>query len=201
MEVPAPSTQKGKSQFMDHDGYLYQFERIGSKGKEIWICSRRNVCKARVHVESGEVTAKVNEHSHAPDPAEVEVRGLKRRMSEKAETTRDNPGTIIGEVLASASDSAISLLARKEHIRRTLRAKRRNIHGLPEELDDEEFDIPDSIGTIKTDREEEPFLKWDGRTPSGKRILIFSTNKQLENLNNATSIFCDGTFSTCPSVG
>ncbi len=48
------------------------------------------------------------EHSftHAPDPEEVEMRGIKRKIVEKAEITRDNPRSIIGEVLASASDSA-----------------------------------------------------------------------------------------------
>ncbi len=44
----------------------------------------------------------------------------------------------------------------------------RTIFGLSEESDSEDFNIPDSIGTIKTDRVEEPFLKWDGRTPHGK---------------------------------
>ncbi len=47
------------------------------------------------------------------------------------------------------------------------------MHDLPEEPDTEELDIPDLIGTIKTDREEEPFLKWDGRTNKWQNVRRF----------------------------
>ncbi len=85
----------------------------------------------------------------------------------------------------SAWDSALSLLARKEHIRRTIRGQRSVKRGLHLEPEDDEFEIPDTIVTIKTDKEDECFLKREGRH-NGRRILISTTNKQLESRTMTT---------------
>ena len=112
------------------------------------------------------VHKRVNDHNHGPDAAKTEAIKVKAALKQKAgENPELPPQAILGEVLQSASDSAISQLLSKRHIKRTLRGQCRKALGLPDEPEGEEFQIiPDEWKEV----EGRHFLLYDSREEKPK---------------------------------
>ena len=77
---------------------------------------------------------------------------------------------------------------------RRIRQKAQNLNALP--LSIQTLSIPVDLTKTISSR---TFLQYDSE-PKNKRILIFSTRKQLKILQRSSSIFVDGTFSVTPAL-
>ena len=74
----------------------------------------------------------VGEHNHGAEAGDLESQKIRRSIKRKVTETPDQTtSSILGEVLESASDTALVLLPRKAHLRRTVRAQRRKVLKFP----------------------------------------------------------------------
>ena len=73
--------------------------------------------------------------------------------------------------------------------------RRKSVPPLPVSID---FEIPSLYQRTWSG---EQFLLADIQSKKvGGRLIMFSSNEQVELLLNSTIWFCDGTFKTCPSI-
>ncbi|CAF4626074.1 unnamed protein product [Rotaria socialis] len=136
-------------------------------------------------------------HLHAPSIAKQEIRvfraQVKRRVREEL-----TPVTLLIEQemrKINLSSEAQQLLTHPQHMKAAFsRERHKCIPNIPQSLD---FIIP-HMYTLT--RGFERFLLNDKTTVSGGRLLIFSSNTQLDELFKSSYVFCDGTFSTVPLI-
>ena len=72
-----------KKKLLKHEGFVYRFARRG-QNKSVWRCIKEKSlsCKGRLwELDSGERRV-VQEHGHAPDPAEVKAREVINRIKD-----------------------------------------------------------------------------------------------------------------------
>ncbi|CAG9864636.1 unnamed protein product [Phyllotreta striolata] len=59
-------TQRGKPKF-SHDGYIYVFDKLSqNRLTTFYRCEQKTRCKARIHVQNGQVIKLLNGHTHDP---------------------------------------------------------------------------------------------------------------------------------------
>jgi hypothetical protein len=71
------------------DGYNFQFKNFNRKKTlKFWRCANRN-CAVLLHTTLDDefvcYSGRVADHSHLPNPAELQVRNLREKMRERAE--------------------------------------------------------------------------------------------------------------------
>ncbi|KFD46928.1 hypothetical protein M513_12174 [Trichuris suis] len=96
MEVPTMTRVLSQRQRekMVYLGYSYCFDKLDLTGTvKFWRCDKRHSdgCKARIHtlIATGEVTKRLNDHTHGSDAAGVEVAALVSSVRRRAEETLD----------------------------------------------------------------------------------------------------------------
>ena len=74
-------------------------------------------------VLNGEIIGRVNEHNHAPNRTEIEVKKVKTAMKRRAETTLDDPNVIFADCLIQSSrvESVAVNMPSIKHVKRTIR--------------------------------------------------------------------------------
>lgn len=82
-------------------------------------------------------------------------------------------------------------------LKRTIQRVRQTELSAPSNPVDFNFNIPEKF---KLTTDGELFLQYDSGSSDSKRILIFATNKNFELMENSEHWFCDGTFSSAPSI-
>ena len=84
-----------KKKLLKHEGFVYRFARRG-QNKSVWRCIKEKSlsCKGRLwELDSGERRV-VQEHGHAPDPAEVKAREVINRIKDKSRAGNATPSYI-----------------------------------------------------------------------------------------------------------
>ncbi|CAF4471086.1 unnamed protein product, partial [Didymodactylos carnosus] len=132
-----------------------------------------------------------------PSDSAGEVIKARTKMSDASKQTGRTTHDIVADGVSKLSDHAISSLPNLQNLKRTVqRIRQRNQNPLP---------LPTSRDTIVIDPQytktarKRTFLQFDSG-PIDRRILIFSTKKQLKILGKAHSIYLDGTFSVVPEL-
>lgn len=102
---------------------------------------------------------------------------------------------VISEVVCSTPQAVVGLLPCLSLMKRTVQRRRASASTLPP--------VPNSLrglrieGTFATTEAGQPFLLHDNMV-DGHRVLIFSTQRNLQLLSECEHWYCDGTFKTVP---
>ncbi|XP_053144809.1 uncharacterized protein LOC128342022 isoform X2 [Hemicordylus capensis] len=195
-------SQRGREKFAC-DGYLYVFDRHSAVDDSVkfWRCEQIGQCKARIHTRNGEVIKEINEHSHFPSAANVEVArfvtGIKRRAEETVEDTTE----VIHSCLSKVSSAVHAVIPRTAALRKTIRRRRNQLEAAP--LDPVSLDdllLPEEYKTYSpTTGVQETFLLGDIGEGS-RRILIFGRTSWLQILQTSDTWYMDGTFAIAPKL-
>lgn len=192
------STKGGRK--LVHEGFVYVKQKILANGVVSYECEmRRNEkqCKAKVKVLGDEVIANLNEHTHAPITGRPEALKIRHSLKRRAMDTEETAQQVITQELENVSEQAAVHIPAIRTIRRGIRRYRQqagNPHPVPQTR--EEIVIPDEY---KVTSNGENFLLYDGGDCQD-RILLFSTHRNLQVLENSPHWFCDGTFKVVPSI-
>lgn len=169
------------------------------KGKDVeyWKCEffRRFKCKARVHTDNENIVKEVNEHNHSRDVVNIDVKRVIEEVKREARDTSDTPSQIIKKISLNVSDEVAGQLPSVTLLKKAINRVRKPTD-LPTVTSTEDLNLPENY---KVTEKNEPFLMAD----SGKdtqRILIFSTQKNLDLLKCQDTWFCDGTFNVAPTI-
>ncbi|CAF2250032.1 unnamed protein product [Rotaria magnacalcarata] len=140
--------------------------RRDRKSQTIWRCCR-NDCGGRASFD-GAIYIKVNDHIHAPNPEETIATEYKSKIVNSAITSHDPPRRIIHEVL----------LEKKKEM------------PLPRPKSFDEIDIPAELRVTNGGNR---FLLYDNES-STNRMIILSSDDDLDRLSNSEFWHADGTF-------
>ena len=177
-----------------HDGYMYVYKQPLADNKHSWECRfrRKKLCKALVTVLDDNIVNTVNEHTHAPNAAEIEVTKIRASIKRKAQTTQDTPQQILTVELGNVS------VPRMEHIRRAIRIQRENNDApvIPQTRQNIPAIPQEYCVTTLGDR----FLLNDSGPGDPNRLIIFATDDGLDVLRTSDHWFADGTFEVSPAV-
>ncbi|CAF5188870.1 unnamed protein product, partial [Rotaria magnacalcarata] len=132
-------------------------------------------------------------HLHAPSIAKQEIRVFRAQVKRRVREELTPVALLIEQEIekdkfifrGTATINTSTTYDRERH---------KCIPNIPQSLD---FIIP-HMYTLT--RGFERFLLNDKTTVSGGRLLIFSSNTQLDELFKSSYVFCDGTFSTVPLI-
>lgn len=188
------ATNKGRRELI-HKGFRYQLER-STLLKDIYKCVNyyKTKCYGRAHVSGEEVLVTID-HNHAPDAQSVSVRETLTDLKARAVTSQETPSLVVANVIANRTQVAKAGLPKEKHLKKTVRRtpKKHNIlPTTPSSLKD--LIIPESFQKLNDGRK---FLFFDSGQET-ERILIFSTERNLDLLERATVWHIDGTFSAAP---
>ncbi|CAF3596017.1 unnamed protein product [Rotaria socialis] len=177
------------------DNYLFRCNKT-TISKKYWICTEKG-CSVYIHTNvNKELISISGNHNHSANPDQLEAKILRDKMKERI-LTETTPITKIYDeeiVKAKLSKAAAVILPTVIEYRSNMSKARRKITPvIPSSVI---FDIPESYQqTLSNER----FLLVDLFMTRGKdRILVFSSDQQLELLFESETIFMDGTFDTTP---
>ncbi|CAF1362499.1 unnamed protein product [Rotaria sordida] len=205
------TTSNKRKTMLTINGYQFQLKNFNkNKTIKFWRCGNRS-CGVLLHTNLNDefvrFSGKTTQHSHLPNPAELEIRNLKEVMRLRAENELTplqeiaeqevRKGLLTGEALAvlpNITNIGHSLV----HIRRKL---------IPPIPYSSSFTIPDvymndyhnhhRLLLHDSDNPKFSFDQSENIPPSG-RILIWSSDVQLKLLFNSERLHMDGTFSSAP---
>ena len=180
-----------------HEGYGYIRHRaLKDNITKSWKCMDKT-CNGRLHTVGSEVVI-ITEHSHFPDPAEIEKRKFRSNLKQRAVIADEVPRqTILAcqRQITREAAVAIPLYAANQRCVNRQRQARRPQMAEPFKLTG--FTIPEALQKTYSG---EQFLYHDSGSENPNRIIVFATLPALDLLAGCEEWFCDGTFSTAPDV-
>ncbi|CAF3602513.1 unnamed protein product [Rotaria socialis] len=184
-------SSKNKDQLL-LDGFRYRRDR---KSQTIWRCCR-NDCGGRASFD-GAIYIKVNDHIHAPNPEETIATEYKSKFVNSAITSHDPPRRIIHEVLLGISKEDGTAVPNYSSSQRTIQRKRKKKEmPLPRPKSFDEIHIPDELRVTNGGNR---FLLYDNES-STNRMIILSSDDDLDRLSNSEFWHADGTFKIAPHL-
>lgn len=190
-------TNKGKPAAI-YQGIRYRMQRTFLNGNTRWVCSKEKSAKCRGSMITKKESVKtISKHCCKPDPVAMEVH-KQIMVSKKRAREEDAPiAKMYAEEVTSFFNQDYELLVEipsKESFKHSLNRIKRKPHGpIKEATTAEEILIPDDLVVMEDGTS---FLFADDRTDEG-RIMVFSTKKGMEALENAEIVFIDETFRSC----
>nr|XP_033788082.1 uncharacterized protein LOC117354520 isoform X1 [Geotrypetes seraphini] len=189
-------SQRGAENWV-HEGYRYRCDRSNADGSSSWRCVRRNCVGRRKRLLDGSSLA-ITAHVHAPDNAKIAAEKMMADIRQLAVNTVEKPRQIIHGTTTGSSLEAAKLLPSYTSIQRTIQRKRKRGNmsmGNPRSV--QEILIPDHL---KVTMRGEHFLLWDSGESDENRIFIFSTQANINILEQNGHWFMDGTFKVAPEL-
>lgn len=200
-------SQKGKRLLL-HDNHIYR-EHRRSKNVIHWRCcyyeKRDWKCCAKVHTNSDKKYGQVLEcfkpdedkHNHIVEKSEIDALIVKEKIKKFAGKSADNPISIVAKATANISNTTSAMLPINKSLCRTVQRERAKILGGPAlPTDVFELIIPEMF---KVTLRGENFLHHD-YNDNVKRILIYTTDDNLNILKKCRVWQSDGTFDTVPLI-
>ncbi|CAF4424172.1 unnamed protein product [Rotaria socialis] len=203
-------SNKGKLMLIVN-GYNFQFKNFNRKKTvKFWRCTNRS-CNVILHTNPDDTFVKfsgtITDHNHLPNPADLELRDLKRSMKTRA-TTELVPLKHIAEQemrKALLTGEALAVLPGANDIGHTLKHHRRKM--TPTIPKSSSFFIPDLYKQNYNNKERLLLHDSDDSTlelnelgsvrPAG-RVLVWASDVQLKLLLDSERLYMDGTFTTSP---
>ena len=180
------------------DSFSYRREKVIA-GKEIWRCSdyKKLKCMSRCHTKDGIITKTPGDHNHVPDQAKIEARKIINNLKERAATTTESTHEMIATSSRGLNAAVAGQFPVIRNIKQTVRRVRHeNQTPLPNPASLDELVIPMEYTQAESG---EQFLLHDSG-PGQHRMLIFSTARNLQLLENCPNWYADGTFKTSPPL-
>ncbi|CAF2967609.1 unnamed protein product [Rotaria sp. Silwood2] len=186
------TSNRGK-RLLIYSGYIFRLKKSTMKVK-YWAC-HSDGCVANVHTDKNDHFIKSNgQHHHMPEPKQIELRNLKRKVKERVKTETSSIPQIYKEELARSnlSSTALTLASTATAGKSGLnRVRRKTTPTIPTST---EFDIPEFYSQTLDGTQ---FVCTD-KIIKKTRMILFATDTQLETLFSSEWIFLDGTFHSCP---
>ncbi len=185
---------------MDKDFFVYSYHRTNSNGTKLsWRCERRSDCKVTLLTnKDGKVLRQTNQHSHTSSSTYVVA---KKKLSALKTSVISAPTTsrmAISELAESCDRSVMSELPSIASISRNIRKWKQIKEKIPPNPSSRTgFHIPNEFKTLDNG---ENFLLFDSGPEDEQRILIFGTQKGLNDLESCQQWACDGTFKCSPGI-
>lgn len=228
------TTSNKRKAMLTINGYQYQLKNFNkNKTIKFWRCSNRT-CSALLHTNLNDefirFSGKTAEHSHLPNPAELEIRNLKEAMRQRAENElvplqeiaeqEVRKGLLTGEALAVLPNiTNIGMILIFLYVTLTniflffftlllghslVHVRHKTIPPIP---NSSSFIIPDIYKKdyhncdrlLLYESDDQTFLfDQSENIPCSGRILIWSSDIQLNILFDSERLHMDGTFATAP---
>ncbi|CAF1510134.1 unnamed protein product [Adineta ricciae] len=168
------------------DGFSY---RRSNNSQSIWRCCK-NKCAGRVRFEGGKYT-ETTAHVHAPNLEENISLEFKSNITDRATASHDPPRRIIHQALLKINKTNGAAVPSYTSSQRTIeRKQKRQDLPLPTPISFSDICIPDELRiTNNGDR----FLLYDNGD-ANHRVIILSSDNDLDCLSNSEHWHCDGTF-------
>lgn len=208
----------GKHVKFHYNGYQYIFNK-SNKDTDYYFCSewvicdffsllttiwwkyrcfryiKEAKCKGRlIHYKNVDKYKETGHHLHAPDTRDKKKNKLLNVLKEAAKNDHRKSREIVGEISSLANASIKPVLPSATQMMRTVQRMRAKGKCPKNPSSLEELDFPDDY-TKTLDGQD--FLIFDSG-PGEERILIFSTEENLNLLASCSSIYMDGTFGVAP---
>jgi hypothetical protein len=178
-------SSKGKDQLL-LDAFRY---RRANKSQTTWRCVRNN-CAGRVASEGAGYTI-LTDHNHAPNPDEIISTEFNAQVNRCALACNDPPRKIIHGALLDIHPGDASAISDYKSAQRSIERKRKkNSIPLPSPVSFADIKIPDEL---KLTNLGDQFLLYDNEK-ADNRIIILSSNADLNRLSNSDHWHADGTF-------
>ena len=193
------TSQRNKRKFVDDDAFVYVLNNKNKDGSvEYWTCEQKKFCKAKVHVSNDRVIRAIGDHTHGPDVNSVKARQLLNTVKRDAETSRDSTRNIIRDAVCQQDDGVLAALPSRATISRRIQRARRRLNPCPAiPTARHGFVVPVVYSTTTDGRR---FLMYDSGIDDNDRLLIYSTDENLDAMANRTDWFVDGTFKCAPEI-
>lgn len=179
-------SNKGR-QKIAFEGYFYNYKEI-TMGKIIWRCNKRG-CTSLLKTNVAYLLLEITEHNHLQDDLKFNrvlfAAAAKKRALDTSETARDIVYNISKEINYSAYIKPREI--------RDLVNKTRKINDF---TIDKHYDIPFELQNTSRGRK---FLQFDSGMFDENRIVIFSTEENIDHFHHSKTIVIDGTFKSSPS--
>jgi len=185
-----------------YDGFTYHSENRSSRIDEsvrFYVCDvkRQLRCNARLHVRDNEHATLVGAHTHGPNIAKQEALRCVEQIRNAARNGVDYPTRIISAYLGGISEAAHAYMPNKCSLKRIIRKIREGnrILDIPRDMG---FVIPPFVTALQNGTN---MLFWDSNNPQNRaqnRMVILTTNENLEVLSRNRCWMSDGTFDSAP---
>ena len=182
------------------EGFAYVKQKTLKDGVMSYECELRRykeACKARLKVQDWEVVDRLHEHTHAPSDARCQRLKVMANMKRRAEETEEAPQQILTTNVQNVVGEVATQQPTIHHIRRNIRRQRQKSgNPIPVPLTRADIDIPEEY---RVTADGQDFLLYDSGA-NNERVLIFSTQNNLNTLRGCEHWFLDGTFKTAPTL-
>ncbi|CAF3280303.1 unnamed protein product [Rotaria sp. Silwood2] len=188
------TSNKGK-QLLVYDKYVFRCNKT-TLFKKYWTCTE-HACNVSAHTNTkNEFLSIIGNHNHIAEPHLLDVKQVKNKMKKRILSETTSLTKIYDEEVKKASlspEAAATLPTVIEFRSNMSKARRKNIPIIPKSC---VFEIPTAYQQTLSNKR---FLLMDYYLKRAKeRIVIFSSDQQLNLLYNSDVIFIDGTFSAAP---
>ena len=182
-------------QCLTYQGYTFYKDKE-YKEKIYWKCAQNeHGCKMRLHTEGNEIVFCRKEHNHAGSAINVEKRKIITNLKHAAIFCRNTPQQLVVSTSTSISFVVAPHLPSSNSLKKMIRRVRQQSDPTnPQNLTD--LIIPNEF---KITHNNVNFLLFDSGS-SVNRILIFTTDSNLQVLASSKNWYCDGTFHSAPLV-
>ena len=193
-------TQKGKRKAC-FEGFYYNFDKVSKSDPALnfWKCEeydKKGKCKARLHINKERVVKRQGEHNHRPDGARQTVLKVVNDIKHDASTSTATPSSIIMHKTLHVPSNIVAMLPEERSLKKSIQTIRNSEIGAPIE--------PQTLGELVLPARYQclhdgtHFLLFDSGA-GNDRILLFSTEKNIELLAKSECVFSDGTFGSAPN--
>ena len=195
--IPGP---RNSQILLDTDGYTYcRRKQKDSSLFTVYRCTKHSKLKCNCHVyftlSEDQLTRGTQPHCHDPEPQAAEKRefrtSLKRKAADQHLSSTQN---LITETLKSSTPELNRQLPKFESMARMVQRSRADECGsaqFPEAGDVQDFVLPP---TCYTTHRGEQFVLFDGFTDEGSRMIIFTTDCNIQVLEQHPNWISDGKF-------
>ena len=197
-------SQRGKEKFIDDENYIYDFHMYSAdKQRLFWRCEmRKSKCKARVHTKIQDnvnvIIKKINDHDHSSTSAKVEARSAVSEIKRKIQTGESSSTRmILADTVNKLDENVKCEISSLPTISRSITNWRTKAFGAPPlPLTRTGFEIPESFRVLSDGK---IFLQSDSGIDDEKRVLVFASDKGLNDLQSSLYLGMDGTFKVSPN--
>ncbi|CAF4963807.1 unnamed protein product, partial [Rotaria socialis] len=193
------------------NGYNFQFKNFNRKKTiKFWSCTNRS-CNVILHTNFDDTfirfSGTVTDHNHLPNPADLELRDLKRSMKTRAATELAPLKEIVEQEMRKAllTGEALAVLPSASDIGHTLKHHRGKL--TPALPNSSSFFIPDLYKRDYNNKERLllhdshdstlEINELENARPAG-RVLVWASDVQLKLLFCSERLYMDGAFGTSP---
>ena len=208
-------SQKGAFHLV-HDGLRFKKNGKGSATNQPWRCVEAG-CKGKASTPAnpmeGCLVVHTGTHSHAPDPAKIEVLGaVQAARIEAVEQPGLAPRRVLSDVVVGLSAEAAGRLPTADKIKRTIQRVRNRNEAFPAAPGNvnnlriphqfrvtgtgERFLLYDNHEDLPEDESDEE----DNEDEKPPRIVMFASDDGLQCLKDHEHWFYDGTFKVSPRL-